>query len=199
MSIKRRLATVAGGSLLVCVAFLAPAPSQGEPVPAAHAPARSALRCRAQMGDATPGDYTYDRGYVKSVAFTRFHATAHYKTTNTTKYGKTNRYGRGSVPFYISGATPVALSTSTSTSPRTAVRVTAARRSGRTVEAAHWVLRAWTCRDRPRASDCWARRLSSSRGSCFERPLMPVSARVESPYVRGGRGDLGRHSALPGD
>ena len=58
------------------------------------------------MQDSTPKQYTYDRVYVRTVKYAKFHATAHYKTSNTTKYGKTNKYGKGSVRFYISGATP---------------------------------------------------------------------------------------------
>jgi hypothetical protein len=62
--------------------------------------------CRAHMQDATPKQYTYDRVYVRSAAFVHIRAVAHYKTSDTTKFGKTDRTGHGSARFYISGATP---------------------------------------------------------------------------------------------
>jgi hypothetical protein len=96
ISVKHRLAAVAASTALVAAPLLAPVPA---------AEAASPLMCRAHMGDATPKQYTYDRVYVRSTRFVHFRTVAHYKTTDTTKFGKTNRRGRGSTNYYLSGAT----------------------------------------------------------------------------------------------
>jgi hypothetical protein len=99
ISVKRRLAGIAAGTLVVSAPLVS--------VPLLTAPARAAspLMCRAHMGDATPKQYTYDRVYVKSASFTKIRTVAHYKTTDTTKFGKTNSTGHGSTNYYISSAT----------------------------------------------------------------------------------------------
>lgn len=100
ISVKQRLAGVAASTLL------ASAPLVSVPLVATPAEAASPLMCRAHMQDATPKQYTYDRVYVRSAAFVHIRAVAHYKTSDTTKFGKTDRTGHGSARFYISGATP---------------------------------------------------------------------------------------------
>ena len=89
----------------VASTLLAGAPLATMPLLAAPAEA-SALPCRAHMGDATPRQYTYDTVFVRSAAYTRIRTVAHYKTTNTTKYGRTGPKGFGQTTYYISGATP---------------------------------------------------------------------------------------------
>jgi hypothetical protein len=96
LSVKRRLAGVVGSTLLVAAPLLAPTtPAQ----------AATALACHAHMGDATPRQYTYDRVYVTSATFTHIRTVAHYKTTDTTKFARTNSTGHGSTNYYISSAT----------------------------------------------------------------------------------------------
>ena len=98
ISARHRLAGVAASTIL------AAAPLATLPLLACPAEA-SALPCHAHMGDVTPRQYTYDTVFVRSAAYTRIRTVAHYKTTNTTKYGKTGRLGYGSTRYYISGAT----------------------------------------------------------------------------------------------
>lgn len=95
-SFKTRLAAVAASTALVGAPFVATIPA---------AEASSPLMCRAHMGDATPRQYTYDRVYVRSAAYVHIKTVAHYKTTNTTKFARTNRTGHGSTNYYISSAT----------------------------------------------------------------------------------------------
>src|SRR5262245_731430 len=100
ISVKHRLAGVAASTLLVTAPLVT--------VPLLTAPAAqaaSALSCHAHMGDATPKQYTYDRVYVKSAAAVHIKTVAHYKTTDTSKFGKTNSTGHGSTNYYISSAT----------------------------------------------------------------------------------------------
>ena len=99
ISVKRRMAGVAASTLL------ASAPLVSVPLLAPAAEAASPLMCRAHMGDATPRQYTYDRVYVRSAAFVHIKTVAHYKTTDTTKFARTNRTGHGSTNYYISSAT----------------------------------------------------------------------------------------------
>jgi hypothetical protein len=99
-SVKHRLAGIVASTLLVS------APLVSVPLLSAPAEAASPLMCRAHMQDPTPKQYTYDRVYVKSAKFVHIRTVAHYKTTDTTKFGKTNSHGRGSTRYYVSGSTP---------------------------------------------------------------------------------------------
>lgn len=96
-SVKHRLAGIAASTVLGTVPLLAPVPV---------AQAAGPLHCRAHVGDPTPADYTYVRVFVTSAAYARIRTVAHYKTTDTTKFGRTNGHGRGSTQYYISDATP---------------------------------------------------------------------------------------------
>jgi hypothetical protein len=64
------------------------------------------MLCRAHMQDATPAQYSYNRVYVTTKAHAAIRTVAHYKTTDTTKYGKASSTGHGSTRYYISGSTP---------------------------------------------------------------------------------------------
>jgi hypothetical protein len=95
-STKHRFVAFVVSALLASAPIVAPVPAQ----------AATGLLCRAHMQDATPAQYTYNRAYVTTRAYARIRTVAHYKTTNTTKYGKANSAGRGSTRYYISGSTP---------------------------------------------------------------------------------------------
>jgi hypothetical protein len=67
----------------------------------------ASLVCRASVSDSSPSQYS--NVYVR-VGTGRPDATvltvAHYATTNTVKRGRSNRTGKATVTYYISGATP---------------------------------------------------------------------------------------------
>jgi hypothetical protein len=68
--------------------------------------AASSLPCRAWMSNSRPADFTATYVRVQTVKFAHVRTVAHYKTTNTTKYGTANSVGRASIRYWISGATP---------------------------------------------------------------------------------------------
>jgi hypothetical protein len=96
-SLNRRLAGVSTAALLTTASMLLPV--QG-------ADAASAPTCRASMSDATPEQYSDVWVNVSSVANAKVRTVAHYKTTDTVRFGRTGSTGRGAVKYYISGATP---------------------------------------------------------------------------------------------
>jgi hypothetical protein len=73
---------------------------------ATPASAASSLPCRAWMSNSRPADYTATYVRVQTVKFAHVRTIAHYKTTNTRKYGTANSAGRASIRYWISGATP---------------------------------------------------------------------------------------------
>jgi hypothetical protein len=91
---------------LAATTLLTAGPLVSVPLQAAPAEAASPLMCRAHMSDRTPKQYTDVTVFVRSAPNTNIKTVAHYKTTDTTKRGKTNRRGHGSTKYYISGATP---------------------------------------------------------------------------------------------
>jgi len=70
-----------------------------------QAPA-AGLRCHATMTNRHPHDYTSTGVRVQTVPYARATTVAHYKTTNHKKSLRTNRHGRRTIWYYISGATP---------------------------------------------------------------------------------------------
>jgi hypothetical protein len=85
--------------------LLASAPLIAGPL-ATQAQAAGGMMCRAHMQDTSPKQYTYDRVFVRTAPHANIRTVAHYKTTDTRKFAKANRHGRGSTNYYISGATP---------------------------------------------------------------------------------------------
>ncbi len=96
-SLNRRLAGFSAAALLSTATMLLPLQS---------ADAAGAPTCRASMSDATPEQYSDVWVNVSSVANAKVQTVAHYKTTDTVRFGRTGSTGRGGIKYYISGATP---------------------------------------------------------------------------------------------
>src|SRR6185437_7851891 len=76
-------------------------------VPASEAsPMAKPLPCHAFMSNSHPADYTTTTVRVRTVPRARVTTVAHYRTVNRTHHGRSNRHGRASIPYHISGATP---------------------------------------------------------------------------------------------
>ena len=68
---------------------------------------RSSLTCTASMSKSAPSDYSTDYVIVQTAGGASVSATAHYKTTDTTRTGTADSSGKDSLAFQISGATKV--------------------------------------------------------------------------------------------
>lgn len=64
------------------------------------------LPCHASMSNSHPADFTTTTVRVRTVPRARVTTVAHYKTVNRTHHRRSNRHGRASIPYRISGATP---------------------------------------------------------------------------------------------
>jgi hypothetical protein len=92
---------------LIRVAAAAAAPAIAATLTLSAVPASAvSLSCHAWMSDSHPKDYTTDYVKVGTWRFSRIRTVAHYRTTTTTHYARANKHGRGSIAYYISGATP---------------------------------------------------------------------------------------------
>lgn len=94
----RRLAAFSLASVLMASPLLSTTPAQAVSKP---------LTCRASMSDSTPKQYSNVSVRVKTgKPKAKVRTVAHYKTTKTTRFRKSNSKGLASVPYYISGSTP---------------------------------------------------------------------------------------------
>ena len=94
--LNRRLAGVSTAALLGTATMLLPIQSADAAAPT----------CRASMSDSTPEQYSDVWVNVSSVANAKVRTIAHYKTTDTVRFGRTGPAGKAGVKYYISGATP---------------------------------------------------------------------------------------------
>jgi hypothetical protein len=97
----KRVAIISGISLFALSSVLA----GGMTVASASAQRSRPLPCHATMSNRHPADFTTTTVRVRSVAKAKVTTTAHYRTTDTTHHGRTNRHGRAGIPYDISGAT----------------------------------------------------------------------------------------------
>lgn len=96
-TLSRRIATFSTAAVLAASPLLVPSQAQ----------AAGALKCNAHMSDATPKQYSNTSVIVKTgKPKAKVRTVAHYKTTKTTKRGKSNSSGKASLKYYVSGATP---------------------------------------------------------------------------------------------
>lgn len=58
------------------------------------------------MSNSHPKDYTTTYVRVSTSKFAWIRTIAHYRTTDTTHFGKANNRGRDSIAYHISDATP---------------------------------------------------------------------------------------------
>jgi hypothetical protein len=78
-------------------------------MPASASPAVAPVgrvSCSASMTNGQPADYTSTGVQVRTVAAADIETVAHYKTVTHPKYGTAGSSGRGTIWYYISGATP---------------------------------------------------------------------------------------------
>lgn len=97
-SLTRRVRLLLAVVLLTLTPVVAVAgPGQAAPKP---------LTCKARVSDSTPKQYTNVNVTVNTgQANAAVKTVAHYKTTDTTKSGKSGKKGFAVLTYYISGAT----------------------------------------------------------------------------------------------